>query len=229
MSTVFRNNPLSINVTDYFDSLHIDRNVNRIVFSNITERHVSLIVSAPLNGFVRISVFPGLSLLCICEPQILREVNTGDTAFKKFMIHSSSDQVEFRIIPNIQHAVCTVFLQISFSHTVPSLQNLAKTIVRANTAQLRHGNLAVEYAKFISHDFNLCENTGENLAKIQLSLETPSGTRNTCKQLRSTCTVHCQLCAEKSHCCTSRNNKPCTGSIDSKITHNPLSFTLFNC
>ena len=229
MSSIYLNTPWNLDVTGFVDSLHIDKHVNRIIFSNIAERHVSLIVSAPLNGFLKLSLFPGFSILCLCEPSLLRETVTRNTAFSKIMIHTYSDEVEFRIVPNSEHPVCTLFVEVSFSDCVPSLKNLAKTCVRANTTQKQHGNLANCFANLISHDFYLCQQVGEPFTNLKLTVKTPYGDLPTCVHRNCNCPIHCQKCTEKSHCCTAGGVPPCTGTTNSQITHNALSYTLYNC
>ena len=128
MSSIYLSTPLNLDVTGFVDSLHIDKHVNRIIFSNIAERHVSLIVSAPLNGFLKLSLFPGFSILCLCEPSLLRETVTRNTAFSKIMIHTYSDEVEFRIVPNSEHPVCTLFVEVSFLIVFRHLKTLQKLV-----------------------------------------------------------------------------------------------------
>jgi hypothetical protein len=228
MSSVYEQMPLNIDVTQSVDSLHVSKFVTRLIFSNITERHVTLALSAPLNGFIKLNLNAGFTELCLCEPAILRESITANTAFKKLLIHTLSDEVQLDILPNAQHPVCTLYVQVSFTDSPPSLKNLAKTIVRANTLTNGHGSLAVKYFRYIHSDYNLCENVGEQMYKAKISLTTNYGVFPTCNHTFCECIPHCQICKEKAHCCTTGNVAACTGVQDSSVTHNVLTFTLFN-
>jgi hypothetical protein len=171
MSTVYEHMPLNIDVNESVDSLHIDRSVTRIIFSNITERFALLVISAPLNGFIRLNLQPGFTELCLCEPAIVRESATPSTAFKRLMVHTLSDEMELNILPNEQNPVCTLYVQVSFTNAPPSLRNLSKTVVRANTLTKGHGNLAVQYFRYIQSDYNLCEVVGEHMYRRKIPLQ----------------------------------------------------------
>ena len=227
MSTIFRTAPFNIDVNAYVDTLHIGKDVNRIIFCNIAERRVSLILSAPLNGFLPLEIWPGYSLLCLCEPSILRETTAQNTAFSELLIHTYSDETELRILPNAQHPTCTTFVSISFSDSPPSLRNLAKSQIRANTVQKRHGTLAFEYYRVIPHDFHLSQNLGETFTTLKISLVTPYGKFPSCIHTQCTCPMHCQKCDEKAHCCTAGGTVACTGRRLSTLSHNVLCDTLF--
>ena len=217
----------NIDVNAQVNTLHIGKNVNRIIFSNIAERRIKLILSAPQNGFVAFDLWPGFSVLCLCEPSIIKYPTNRTSAFSKLLIHTYSDQVQLRIIPNTQHPSCTVFVTVSFSSVPPSLQNLAKSVVRAHTAQTRHGNLSVQYFEHISTSFHLCEIIAEPFRQIKLELQTAGGTLFTCTHLSCTCYEHCQMCTEQAHHCAT--NAIGTGPQVSKITQNVMCYTLFNC
>jgi len=228
MSTVYEQLPLNIDVNESVDSLHIDRSVTRIIFSNITERFALLVISAPLNGFIRLNLQPGFTEFCLCEPAIVRESATPSTAFKRLMVHTLSDEMELNILSNEQNPVCTLYVQVSFTADPPSLRNLCKTVVRANTVTKGHGNLAVQYFRYIQSDYNLCEVVGEQMYRAKISLATHFGVFPTCCHTFCECIPHCQICKEKAHCCTAGNTAPCTGTQDSRVTHNVLTYTLFN-
>ncbi len=79
--------------------------------------------------------------------------------------------MELNILSNEQNPVCTLYVQVSFTAEPPSLRNLCKTVVRANTVTKGHGNLAVQYFRYIQSDYNLCEVVGEQMYRAKIPLQ----------------------------------------------------------
>ena len=163
--------PHNIDVTAVVNTLHIGRDVTRVIFCNIAERNIKLILTAPLNGFQVLQLCPGYTLLCLCEPALLRETLARFTAFSQLYVHTYSEEIELKIVPNKQHSTCTTFVTVSFASNPPSLTNLAKAVIRANTTQKKHGSLSLEYFKFTPYNFLLAQNVGDTFKHLNVNLK----------------------------------------------------------